>query len=77
MGKCDIDHSKEDVMAKYMSQEKFLPDKLGQDLLAFLQEDRKQEELNEAFHLLKKYDLASEGERMERDTKFKDLIGTR
>ncbi|MFD1705364.1 hypothetical protein ACFSCZ_01195 [Siminovitchia sediminis] len=74
MGTCNIDHSKNDVMAKLKSQQEFLPENLAAELKQFLQSDQEQETLNEVFHLLKKYDLASEEERAERDKKLKAII---
>jgi hypothetical protein len=39
-----------------------------------LTEEADQEFLNEVFHLLKKYDLADETEREERNEKLNDLV---
>ncbi|MBD8004107.1 group-specific protein [Bacillus norwichensis] len=74
MGKCNIDHSQESVVAKLESQAEFLPGSLTGGLEQFLKSERPQETLNEVFHLLKKYDLASEEERKERDSKLKQYI---
>lgn len=70
MGTCNIDHSQEDVVEKLQSQESFLPVDLFQTLYAILKEKQSQETLNELFHLLKKYDLASHVEQQERNEKL-------
>lgn len=70
MGTCNIDHSPEDVEKKLESQEPFLPQVLAGKLHQFLTEEQSQETLNEMFHLLKKYDLASESEKEERNQKL-------
>ncbi|WP_028401870.1 hypothetical protein [Ectobacillus panaciterrae] len=74
MGKCNIDHSHEDVIQKLESQQDFLPELLGKDLFRFLKSKHSQQTLNELFHLLKKYDLASEEEQEERNKKLIQLI---
>lgn len=74
MSKCNIDHSREDVIGKLESQVEFLPANLAEGLGHFLQSERPQETLNEVFHLLKKYDLASEKEREERDKKLDEYV---
>lgn len=74
MGKCNIDHSRESVVAKLESQAEFLPRRLAEELEQFLKSEQPQETLNEVFHLLKKYDLASEEERKERDSKLEQYI---
>lgn len=70
MGTCNIDHSHEDVVKKLQSQESFLPSDLAHTLHAFLEKEQTQERLNELFHLLKKYDLASKEEQENRNTKL-------
>ncbi|HLR67934.1 hypothetical protein [Virgibacillus alimentarius] len=74
MGVCNIDHSLEDVQKKLKGQESFLPDDLARKVHQFLENEQSQENLNELFHLLKKYDLASKLEREERDKKLAVLI---
>lgn len=74
MSKCNIDHSREDVVGKLQSQVEFLPKDLAGELGRFLQGEKPQETLNEVFHLLKKYDLASENERGERDLKLRHIV---
>lgn len=75
MGKCNIDHSHEDVVSKFESQKEFLPARLVGKVRQFLENEQSQENLNELFHLLKKYDLVSESEREERDEKLEKLVG--
>jgi len=75
VGTCNIDHSHEDVVQKLESQKSFLPDGLDAKLAQFLKGENKQETLNELFHLLKKYDLASESEREERNKKLTAFTG--
>ncbi|MFZ3579690.1 hypothetical protein [Virgibacillus sp. DJP39] len=70
MGKCSIDHSHEDVLKKFHSQESYLPDKVKGVVNDFLKNESTQEELNDLFHLLKKYDLSSDAERSERNKKL-------
>ncbi|WP_100330640.1 group-specific protein [Bacillus xiapuensis] len=74
MGKCQIDHSLEDVKRKLASQQNFLSGELYQDLQVFLQKTPTQAELNEAFHLLKKYDLSPEEEQERRNQAFRQLM---
>ncbi|WP_408007684.1 hypothetical protein ACJROX_23775 [Pseudalkalibacillus sp. A8] len=70
---CNIDHSLEDVTKKLESQSAFLPGELYMSSVNFLNSNPTQEELNELFHLLKKYDLAPQEERIERDKKITGL----
>ena len=70
MGSCPIDHSLSDVKKKLAEQREFLPEKVATDLAAFLTEEKEQKVLNDVFHLLKKYDLASVDERREREQKL-------
>ncbi|MGG1684418.1 hypothetical protein [Pseudalkalibacillus sp. NRS-1564] len=74
MGKCTIDHSYGDVMTKLETQSPYMPDELVQDTYRFLQQTITQETLNELFHLLKKYDLASEEVRQERNAGLQKLM---
>ncbi len=67
MGKCNIDHSKEDVVQKYQSQEEYLPEDMKPLFQSYFEKEHSQESLNEVFHLLKKYDLADEDEKSERN----------
>ncbi|WP_420541645.1 hypothetical protein [Guptibacillus spartinae] len=70
MGKCTIDHSQNDVMTKLEEQSPYMPDHLVQETRKFLKQRLNQETLNEVFHLLKKYDLASEEEREKRNAEL-------
>lgn len=74
MGVCNIDHSHDSVVKKLNSQEAFLPVVLYEKIHRFLEKDLSQETLNELFHLLKKYDLAAEEERENRNKKFAAMI---
>ncbi|MFE1242925.1 hypothetical protein ACFW35_02245 [Fictibacillus sp. NPDC058756] len=74
MGKCTIDHTLEDVKQKLVDQGPFMPDNLVREVEGSLTEKTDQEFLNEIFHLLKKYDLADETEREERNEKLNDLV---
>ncbi|WP_017727704.1 hypothetical protein [Halalkalibacterium ligniniphilum] len=76
MGECKLDHSLTDVQQKLKSQSNFLPAELYQKFETFLKRDLSQEALNKAFHLLKKYDLASEEEQSVRNEKIEELIQT-
>jgi hypothetical protein len=74
MGKCTIDHTLEDVKQKLVDQSSFMPDDLAAKVSESLTQEADQEFLNEVFHLLKKYDLADEKEREERNKKLSDLL---
>lgn len=74
MGKCTIDHTLEDVKQKLVDQASFMPENLVREVEGSLSEKADQEFLNEVFHLLKKYDLADEKEREERNEKLNRLI---
>lgn len=74
MGVCNIDHSHDSVVKKLKDQEEFLPAGLQEKIHHFLEKDLSQETLNEVFHLLKKYDLASEEEREDRNKKFAAIM---
>ena len=74
MGQCSIDHSLEDVKNKLESQRHHLPESIVDEWINFLNRDLSQTVLNEAFHLLKKYDLASKGEQQERENQMKQLF---
>lgn len=70
IGKCNLDHSQQDVLNKLTDQENFLSIDLVKELTTFIQNQPTQEQLNEIFHLLKKYDLASEIEQTDRNKKL-------
>jgi citrate synthase len=74
VGQCNIDHSHEDVIQKLESQQVFIPEHVGEALQRFLKNQHSQQTLNELFHLLKKYDLASKEEQEERNHQFMQLI---
>ncbi|MFD1359025.1 hypothetical protein ACFQ4X_13990 [Fictibacillus halophilus] len=74
MGKCTIDHTLEDVKQKLVDQAAFMPENLVREVEGSLTDKADQEFLNEVFHLLKKYDLADETERKERNEKLNDLV---
>jgi citrate synthase len=74
MGKCNLDHTLEDVQKKFESQKSFLPEEIAGLFEVFFQKEHTQEQLNEVFHLLKKYDLASEEERKARNKKLLDML---
>jgi len=75
MGECKLDHSVEDVQKKLEEQAPFLSHERVQQLQAVLQADLSQESLNEWFHVLKKYDLASPEERLKREGQMDQLLG--
>ncbi|CAG9611243.1 hypothetical protein BACCIP111899_00415 [Bacillus rhizoplanae] len=74
MGMCNVDHSSEDVINKLETQQCFLSEFLVKDLHEFLKSNHSQQILNELFHLLKKYDLASKEEREKRNEQLMLLI---
>lgn len=74
MSNCNLDHSLEDVKNKLTQQREFLPYDVSQKLELLLDQDLDQPTLNEVFHLLKKYDLASEDERELRNEKILALF---
>lgn len=66
MSECKLNHSREDVKAKYESQLPYLPEEVKPLFSRFFEGEQGQERLNEVFHLLKKFDLASSEEKAER-----------
>lgn len=74
MSECKLDHSLQDVKKKLGDQSNFLPANLLQGLDQLLNNDLGQYTLNEVFHLLKKYDLASTEEQRERNQKIEQLL---
>ncbi|MBD7963205.1 group-specific protein [Fictibacillus norfolkensis] len=74
MSKCTIDHTLEDVKQKLSEQSAFMPRELVIEVGDSLSDDSDQTYLNEVFHLLKKYDLADESEREERNAKLIELV---
>lgn len=76
MGSCNIDHSYQDVVNKLESQHACLPADLSEQVNFFLDKDHSQQTLNELFHLLKKYDLASAAEQVDRNKKLLALVNS-
>lgn len=74
MNTCNFDHSLEDVTKKLADQKSFLPEDLFNGSNQLLEQKPDQHTLNELFHLLKKYDLASEEEIAKRNEGIKQLI---
>jgi citrate synthase len=70
MSECKLDHTHEDVQKKYESQKEFLPQEMVPLFEEFFAKEHTQDILNEVFHLLKKYDLASEDEKSERTSRL-------
>jgi len=66
MSECKLDHTHEDVKGKYEQQKAFLPNDMIILFEKFFQKEHTQDILNEVFHLLKKYDLATDDEKKER-----------
>ena len=77
MSTCNIDHSTSEVTRKLHSQREFLPASLFEFGLAYLQREPSQNELNELFHLLKKYDLIPNEEQEARNACMTNLISKR
>ncbi|CAH0160458.1 hypothetical protein P4646_23075 [Peribacillus simplex] len=74
MGTCNLNHSQHDVRLKFESQKAFLPTELSQTLDRYLEKGNSQETLNELFHLLKKYDLATQEEQESRNEKLNQIM---
>jgi len=70
MSECKLNHSIEDVKNKFESQVSFLPSEIKSLFEHFITKEYTQDLLNEVFHLLKKYDLASEEERNARNNRL-------
>lgn len=74
MSRCTIDHTQQDVVQKLNEQQPFMPQELVESGKVFLNRQLEQETVNEVFHLLKKYDLATGEERAERNNKMRQLF---
>lgn len=74
MSNCQIDHTHADVEKKYESQKEFLPQEMTPLFQQYFSKEHTQTNLNEMFHLLKKYDLASDEEKETRNTKLRILL---
>jgi hypothetical protein len=70
MSECKLNHPQEDVRNKYESQEAFLPNEMKPLFEQFFSKEHTQDLLNDVFHLLKKYDLASKEDRNERNNRL-------
>lgn len=70
MSECKLNHSQEDVKNKFESQAAFLPEDMKPLFVQFFAKEHTQNLLNEVFHLLKKYDLASEEGKNERNNRL-------
>ncbi|OCA90623.1 hypothetical protein A8F94_01725 [Bacillus sp. FJAT-27225] len=74
MGTCKLDHSPEDVQKKYETQCHLLPSNIREPFADWLSSHPTQLELNEVFHLLKKYDLITEEEQAARDLELSRIL---
>ncbi|WP_144553950.1 group-specific protein [Bacillus sp. X1(2014)] len=70
MSECKLNHSQEDVKSKYESQASFLPEEMKPLFNQFFEKEHTQDLLNEVFHLLKKYDLATKEEQDNRNNRL-------
>ncbi|WML45946.1 hypothetical protein [Neobacillus sp. PS3-40] len=70
MSECKVNHSHDDVKNKFESQATFLPDELTSLFKSFFEKEHTQDILNQVFHLLKKYDLASDEEKSGRNNQM-------
>jgi hypothetical protein len=73
MSTCNLDHTLEDVKSKLSDQKSFLPEDLFVESRQLLELIPDQHTLNELFHFLKKYDLATEVEKNERNESIRKL----
>jgi hypothetical protein len=74
LSECKVNHSHEDVKNKFESQAEFLPNELKALSQHFFEKEHTQVHLNEMFHLLKKYDLATDEEKKERNGQLFTLL---
>lgn len=74
MGECKLDHSVQDVKQKLKSQKEVMPPQLHKGCEAWLQTNPTQLQLNDVFHLLKKYDLASVEEQEQRNKALEEIV---
>jgi hypothetical protein len=74
MGNCKLDHTSEDVQKKYETQSHLLPSNIRETFMDWLGRNPTQLELNEVFHLLKKYDLITDEERGKRDLELTRIL---
>ena len=73
MSACNLDHTLGDVVKKLSNQKSFLPEDLFVESSQLLEQKPDQHTLNELFHFLKKYDLATEVEKNDRNDKLRKL----
>jgi hypothetical protein len=71
---CNLDHSLDDVKKKLEDQRPYLLPTLVEKCSLYLTSAQSQNDLNELFHLLKKYDLASDEEKEIRNQKLADFF---
>jgi hypothetical protein len=74
MSECKLDHSLAEVQVKLEDQRPYLPEALFLSITDVLLEPQSQDRLNELFHLLKKYDLATEEEQIARNEKLSAFV---
>ncbi|OIK13598.1 group-specific protein [Bacillus sp. MUM 13] len=74
MSECKLNHSEADIKLKIEQQRKFLPEDVLNGLKQFTAMESRQEQLNEVFHLLKKYDLSSKEEQEKRNQLFLQIF---
>ncbi|PLR82517.1 group-specific protein [Bacillus canaveralius] len=74
MSECNVDHSHDDVKNKFASQSEYLPKEITELFSKFLAEEHTQDILNNVFHLLKKYDLADEQDKQERNRRLELIL---
>ncbi|WP_066049269.1 group-specific protein [Robertmurraya korlensis] len=67
---CNINHPLDDVRNKYEFQKEYLPTEMNASFESFFNHEHTQDILNDVFHLLKKYDLATEEEREHRNKRL-------
>ncbi|MGG0718519.1 hypothetical protein ABE096_13125 [Robertmurraya massiliosenegalensis] len=70
MSECKLDHSLEDVKNKFEAQSSYLPEEIKSLFEKFYREEHAQDILNDVFHLLKKYDLATDNEKETRNNRL-------
>lgn len=71
---CKLNHSLEDVRQKFESQKEYLPPDMNSSFESFFNHEHTQDLLNDVFHLLKKYDLASEEEKDHRNKRLNMVL---
>lgn len=74
MSECNLDHTLNDVQKKYQFQKERLPDESISYLESFFKTEPSQAKLNTVFHLLKKYDLITEDERLRRNEQLLQVL---